>query len=284
VTSVPELTFTHVPVCAPPASNRCYGNCATSTRPATAGTRTPRSPAVPTTSSPNRTAVCSGRPGVHRAAAAVRETTPRGPPPVTGGAVTKSEINPPGLPKTSSQPSAGPPARPPTAEEHPTMSGIPLGVLDLVPIPSGSTAAEALHHTIDLARQTERFGYSRYWFAEHHLNPGVAGTSPADLHDQDRLRGRTTRPPHGPVHRRGVRPDRCPAPRATRPGPRPLRRTSPGTVSGTPPDHHPRRRRAHPQRPEDPAPVLARPPAGLTTPQAPAATAAATGCPSPGLR
>ncbi|MGV9245214.1 LLM class flavin-dependent oxidoreductase [Streptomyces sp. NPDC003710] len=59
------------------------------------------------------------------------------------------------------------------------MSGIPLGVLDLVPIPSGSTAAEALRNTIDLARQTEQFGYTRYWFAEHHLNPGVAGTSPA---------------------------------------------------------------------------------------------------------
>ncbi|MFD3806495.1 LLM class flavin-dependent oxidoreductase [Streptomyces sp. NPDC058611] len=59
------------------------------------------------------------------------------------------------------------------------MSGIPLGVLDLVPISSGSTAAEALHRSIDLARETERFGYARYWFAEHHLNPGVAGTSPA---------------------------------------------------------------------------------------------------------
>ncbi|MFG2986375.1 LLM class flavin-dependent oxidoreductase [Streptomyces sp. NPDC048258] len=59
------------------------------------------------------------------------------------------------------------------------MSGIPLGVLDLVPVSSGSTAAEALHHSIDLARQTEAFGYARYWFAEHHLNPGVAGTSPA---------------------------------------------------------------------------------------------------------
>ncbi|MER6912685.1 LLM class flavin-dependent oxidoreductase [Streptomyces sp. NPDC000594] len=59
------------------------------------------------------------------------------------------------------------------------MSGIPLGVLDLVPIPSGSTAAEALRDTIDLARWAERFGYSRYWFAEHHLNPGVAGSSPA---------------------------------------------------------------------------------------------------------
>ncbi|MYT74902.1 MULTISPECIES: LLM class flavin-dependent oxidoreductase [unclassified Streptomyces] len=61
------------------------------------------------------------------------------------------------------------------------MSDIPLGVLDLVPITSGSTAADALRNSVDLARQTERFGYARYWFAEHHLNPGVAGTSPAVL-------------------------------------------------------------------------------------------------------
>lgn len=59
------------------------------------------------------------------------------------------------------------------------MSGTPLAVLDLVPISSGSTAAEALRNSIDLAQRTERFGYARYWFAEHHLNPGVAGTSPA---------------------------------------------------------------------------------------------------------
>ncbi|WP_344519396.1 LLM class flavin-dependent oxidoreductase, partial [Streptomyces rectiviolaceus] len=59
------------------------------------------------------------------------------------------------------------------------MSAIPLGVLDLVPVSSGSTAAGALHNSIDLARRTEQFGYARYWFAEHHLNPGVAGTSPA---------------------------------------------------------------------------------------------------------
>ncbi len=59
------------------------------------------------------------------------------------------------------------------------MANTPLGVLDLVPIASGSTAARALHNSIDLARQAERFGYARYWFAEHHLNPGVASTSPA---------------------------------------------------------------------------------------------------------
>ncbi|MEV6008643.1 LLM class flavin-dependent oxidoreductase [Streptomyces sp. NPDC051976] len=59
------------------------------------------------------------------------------------------------------------------------MSDIPLGVLDLVPISSGATATEALGNSIDLARWAESFGYARYWFAEHHLNPGVAGTSPA---------------------------------------------------------------------------------------------------------
>jgi luciferase family oxidoreductase group 1 len=57
----------------------------------------------------------------------------------------------------------------------------PLGVLDLVPISSGSTATQALRNSIDLARHAEVLGYTRYWFAEHHLNPGVGGTSPAVL-------------------------------------------------------------------------------------------------------
>ncbi|HEY0226035.1 MAG TPA: LLM class flavin-dependent oxidoreductase, partial [Mycobacterium sp.] len=55
----------------------------------------------------------------------------------------------------------------------------PLNVLDLVPISSGSTATQALRNSIDLAQRAEALGYTRYWFAEHHLNPGVAGTSPA---------------------------------------------------------------------------------------------------------
>jgi alkanesulfonate monooxygenase SsuD/methylene tetrahydromethanopterin reductase-like flavin-dependent oxidoreductase (luciferase family) len=59
------------------------------------------------------------------------------------------------------------------------MATTPLAVLDLVPISSGATAAEALRNSIDLAQEAERLGYARYWFAEHHLNPGVAGTSPA---------------------------------------------------------------------------------------------------------
>jgi luciferase family oxidoreductase group 1 len=54
-------------------------------------------------------------------------------------------------------------------------------VLDLVPISSGSDAPTALHNSIDLARTAEALGYSRYWFAEHHLSPGVAGSAPAVL-------------------------------------------------------------------------------------------------------
>ncbi len=58
------------------------------------------------------------------------------------------------------------------------MAQVPLSVLDLVPISSGSTAKQALANTLDLAAHAERLGYRRYWLAEHHLNPGVAGTSP----------------------------------------------------------------------------------------------------------
>lgn len=55
---------------------------------------------------------------------------------------------------------------------------VPLAVLDLVPISAGSTAGEALRNSIDLARRAEELGYTRYWLAEHHLNPGVAGSAP----------------------------------------------------------------------------------------------------------
>src|ERR1019366_3289916 len=108
------------------------------------------------------------------------------------------------------------------------MATTPLAVLDLVPISSGSTAAQALRNSIDLARQAERFGYARYWFAEHHLNPGVAGTSPAVVGrhsiDQDRLGRGPARPPDRAVSGRGVRPYRRSAPRPPRPGPGPIRR------------------------------------------------------------
>ncbi|GLZ06521.1 putative monooxygenase [Actinomadura sp. NBRC 104412] len=58
---------------------------------------------------------------------------------------------------------------------------IPLSVLDLAPIPAGGTPSLALRDTLDLARRVEEFGYHRYWLAEHHLAPGVAGSAPQVL-------------------------------------------------------------------------------------------------------
>lgn len=54
----------------------------------------------------------------------------------------------------------------------------PLSVLDLSPFGAGQTPADGLRASIALARRAEELGYSRYWLAEHHLNPGVAGAAP----------------------------------------------------------------------------------------------------------
>lgn len=54
----------------------------------------------------------------------------------------------------------------------------PLSVLDLSPFGEGATPADGLRASIDLARRAEQLGYARYWLAEHHLNPGVAGAAP----------------------------------------------------------------------------------------------------------
>ena len=59
------------------------------------------------------------------------------------------------------------------------MSTTPLAVLDLIPRSSADSIPTAVRNAIDLARRTEQFGYQRYWLAEHHLNPGVLGVSPA---------------------------------------------------------------------------------------------------------
>ncbi|WP_243075484.1 LLM class flavin-dependent oxidoreductase [Microbacterium sp. SS28] len=58
------------------------------------------------------------------------------------------------------------------------MTTTPLSVLDLSPFGQGQTPADGLRASISLAQRAERLGYSRYWLAEHHLNPGVAGAAP----------------------------------------------------------------------------------------------------------
>src|SRR5687768_3475663 len=56
---------------------------------------------------------------------------------------------------------------------------IPFSILDLSPIVEGSDASQALRNTIDLAQNAERWGYDRYWLAEHHNIPSVASAATA---------------------------------------------------------------------------------------------------------
>ncbi len=58
---------------------------------------------------------------------------------------------------------------------------VPLSVLDLAPVPDGSTPADALGHSLELVRHAEALGYRRYWVAEHHNMPGIASSAPAVL-------------------------------------------------------------------------------------------------------
>ena len=55
----------------------------------------------------------------------------------------------------------------------------PLSVLDLAPIVEGSTPSEALRNSLDLARHAERWGYERFWLAEHHNAVGIASAATA---------------------------------------------------------------------------------------------------------
>ncbi|HEY0697340.1 MAG TPA: LLM class flavin-dependent oxidoreductase [Micromonospora sp.] len=58
---------------------------------------------------------------------------------------------------------------------------VPLSVLDLAPVATGTTAGQALRNTTELARRTEALGYHRFWVAEHHNMPAIASAAPAVL-------------------------------------------------------------------------------------------------------
>jgi luciferase family oxidoreductase group 1 len=60
-------------------------------------------------------------------------------------------------------------------------SMIPLSVLDLCPIVQGGTPAQSFSNTLDLAQHAERWGYRRFWIAEHHNMPGIASAATAVL-------------------------------------------------------------------------------------------------------
>jgi len=58
---------------------------------------------------------------------------------------------------------------------------VPTSILDLAPVPSGSSATEALRRSTELVARAERWGYRRYWVAEHHNMPGIASSAPPVL-------------------------------------------------------------------------------------------------------
>ena len=56
---------------------------------------------------------------------------------------------------------------------------VPFSILDLAPIVEGGDARQALLNSRDLARHAERWGYKRFWMAEHHSMPGIASAATA---------------------------------------------------------------------------------------------------------
>ena len=60
-----------------------------------------------------------------------------------------------------------------------TLREIPFSILDLAFVPEGATPADALRHTLDLAQHAERWGYLRFWLAEHHNMIGIASAATA---------------------------------------------------------------------------------------------------------
>ncbi|SDB93142.1 luciferase family oxidoreductase, group 1 [Sanguibacter gelidistatuariae] len=61
------------------------------------------------------------------------------------------------------------------------MTRVPLSILDLAPVSAGATGAQSLRDAVALAERADTLGYTRYWFAEHHLSAGVASSAPAVL-------------------------------------------------------------------------------------------------------
>ena len=57
----------------------------------------------------------------------------------------------------------------------------PVSILDLVPVNQGATVTNALHNSLNLAQHAEKWGYNRFWVAEHHNMPNIASSATAIL-------------------------------------------------------------------------------------------------------
>ena len=77
---------------------------------------------------------------------------------------------------------------PPVGTHVSPASKAQLNILDLVPVQDGGTAGEAIAATVDVARHAEKWGYGRYWMAEHHNMTGVASRPPGSVDGVKRVR------------------------------------------------------------------------------------------------
>src|SRR5260370_20987103 len=102
---------------------------------------------------------------------------------------------------------------------------VPLSVLDLSPVTSGSSGTQALRNSLDLAELADRLGYTRYWLAQHHNPASIASATPEVMIRQ--ISAKTPRPRGGCVG--GMLPNHAPPMVAQRlkvpdaPFPRPIR-------------------------------------------------------------
>lgn len=65
--------------------------------------------------------------------------------------------------------------------ETPAPASLALSVLDLVPVRTAQSSAQAIAASMRLAEAADELGFTRYWFAEHHNMPSVASTTPPVL-------------------------------------------------------------------------------------------------------
>ena len=64
-------------------------------------------------------------------------------------------------------------------EQSSSDHALKYSILDLAPVVEGSNEATALGNSVDIAQHAEKWGYSRFWLAEHHNMPGIASAATA---------------------------------------------------------------------------------------------------------
>lgn len=58
---------------------------------------------------------------------------------------------------------------------------MPYSILELASVPAGSSAGDVFHNSLTLARHAEKWGYTRFWLAEHHNMISIASSATAVL-------------------------------------------------------------------------------------------------------